>query len=162
MDKIILAENCLQEWLGVSLLTALYDHLGTISSVLLLSHVQLFATPWIAAQQASLSITNSQNLLKLMSIESVMLSNHLILCCPLHLPPSILPRSVSFLVSQFFTSGGQGTGVSASASVIPMNIQDCFPLGWTGLISLLSKGLSRVFYNTTVQKHQFFRAQLSL
>ena len=71
------------------------------------------------------------------------------------------PASGSFPVSQFFTSGGQRIGVSASASVFPMNIQDWFPLGWTDLISLKSKGLSRVF-NTTVQKHQFFSAQLSL
>ena len=68
----------------------------------------------------------------------------------------------SFPMSQFFASGGQGIEVSASASVLPMNIQDCFPLGWTGWISLQSKGLSRVFSNTTVQKHQFFSAQLSL
>ena len=66
------------------------------------------------------------------------------------------PASGSFLMSQFFTSGGQSIGVSASASVLPMNIQDWFPLGWTSLISLQSKGLSRVFSNTTVQKHQFF------
>ena len=72
------------------------------------------------------------------------------------------PASGSFPVSPFFTSGGQSTGVSASALVLPMNIQDWFPLGWTGLISLLSKWLSRVFSNTTVQKHQFFSAQLSL
>ena len=72
------------------------------------------------------------------------------------------PASGSFPVSQFFTSGGQSTGVSASASVFPMNIQDWFPSGWTGLISLQSKGLLRVFSNTTVQKHRFFRAQLSL
>ena len=71
------------------------------------------------------------------------------------------PASGSFQMSQFFASGGQSTGVSASAAVLPMNIQDWFPLGWTGLISLQSKGLSRVF-NTTVQKHQFFSAQLSL
>ena len=70
--------------------------------------------------------------------------------------------SGSFLMSQFFTSGGQSIGVSASASVLPMNIQDWFPLGWTGWISLQSKGLSRVFSNTTVQKHQFFGTQLSL
>ena len=70
--------------------------------------------------------------------------------------------SGSFLVSQFFTSGGQSIGVSASASVLPMNIQVWFPLGWTGWISLLSKGLSRIFSNITVQKHQFFGAQLSL
>ena len=72
------------------------------------------------------------------------------------------PASGSFPVSQFFASGGQRIGVSASVSVLPMNIQDWFPLGWTSRISLLSKGLSGVFSNTTVQKHQFFRAQLSL
>ena len=71
------------------------------------------------------------------------------------------PASESFPTSQFFASGGQSTGISASVSVLPMNIQDWFPLGWTGWISLQSKGLSRVF-NTTVQKHQFFGAQLSL
>ena len=72
------------------------------------------------------------------------------------------PASGSFQMSQFFTSGGQSIGVSASASVLPMSIQDWFPLGWTGWISLLPKGLSRVFSNTTVQKHQFFGTQLSL
>ena len=72
------------------------------------------------------------------------------------------PASGSFLMSQFFTSGGQSIGVSASTSVLPMSIQDWFPLGWTGWISLQSKGLSRVFSNTTGQKHQFFYAQLSL
>ena len=75
--------------------------------------------------------------------------------------PRSFPTSGSFPMSQFFTSGGQSIGVSASASVLPMNIQDWFPLGWTGLISLLSKGVSRVFSNTTVQKRQFFGAQLS-
>ena len=72
------------------------------------------------------------------------------------------PASGSFQMSQFLASGGQRFGVSASTSVFPMNIQDWFPLGWTGWISMLSKGLSRVFSNTTVQKHQFFSAQLSL
>ena len=72
------------------------------------------------------------------------------------------PASGSFLSSQFFTSGGQSFGVSASASVLPMNTQDWFPLGWIGWISLQFKGLSRLFSNTTVQKHQFFGAQLSL
>ena len=76
--------------------------------------------------------------------------------------PQSFPASGSFPVIQFFESGGQGFGVSASASVLPMNIQDWFPLGWTGWISLQSKGLSRVFSNTTVQKHQFFSPQLSL
>ena len=131
------------------------------SSVQLLSHVWLFATPWIEARQASLSITNYQSLLKLMSIESVMPSNQLILCCPLLSHLQSFPASGSFQMSQFFPSGDQSIGVSASASVLPMNIQDWFPLGWTGLI-LQSKGLSRVFSNTIVQKHQFFSAQLSL
>ena len=132
------------------------------SSVQLLSCVQLFATPWTAERQASLSITNSQSLLKLISIESVMPSNHLILCCPLLPHLQSFPASGSFPMSQFFASGGQSIGASTSASVLPMNIQDRFPLGWTGWISLQSKGLSRVFSNTTVQKHQFFSAQLSL
>ena len=72
------------------------------------------------------------------------------------------PASGSFPMNQFFVSGGQSIGVSASASVLPMNIQDWFPLGWTGWISLLSKGVSRVFSNTAIQKHQFFSTQLSL
>ena len=131
------------------------------SSVQSLSRVRLFATPWVAAFQASLSITNSRSLCKLMSIKSVMPSSHLILCHPLLLPPSTFPSTGSFPVSQLFTSGGQNTEVSASASVLPMNTQDWSPLGWTGWISLQSKGLSRVFSNTTVQKHQFFGAQLS-
>ena len=132
------------------------------SSVQSLSHVWLFATPWIAAHQASLSITNSWSLLKLMSIESMMPSNHLILCRPLLLLPSIFTSIRVFQMNQLFTSGGQSIGVSASASVLPVNIQGWFPLGWTGWISLRSKGLSRAFCNTTVQKHQFFSAQLSL
>jgi len=119
-----------------------------------------FAALWTAARQTSLSITNSQSLLKLMSILLVMPANHLILCHPLLLP-SIFPSIGAFPMSQFFASGGQSIGVSASASVLPMNTQDWSPLGWTGWISLQSKGLSRVFSNTTVQKHQFFGAQLS-
>ena len=130
-------------------------------SVQLLNCDQLFATPWTAARQASLSITSSWSLLRLMSIELVMPSNHLILCHPFLLPPSIFP-SIRVFSNKFFTSGGQSIGVSASASVLPMNIQDLFPLGWTGWISLQSKGESRVFSKTTVQKHQFFGAQLSL
>ena len=131
-------------------------------SVQSLSHIRLLVTPWTAARQASLSITNSQSLLKLTSIESVMPSSHLISCCPLRHLPSIFPSIRSFPMSQLFTSGGQRIVVSASPSVLPMNIQDCCPLGWTGWISLPSKGLSRVFSNTTVQRHQFFGAQLSL
>ena len=133
-----------------------------VGSVQLLSRVRLFAAPWTAACQASLSITNSQSSPKLMSIKSVMPSKHLILCCPLLLLPSIFPSIRSFQMSQCFSSGGQSIGVSASASVLPMNIQDWFPLWWTSWISLQSKGLSRVFSNTTVQKHQFFGTQLSL
>ena len=114
-------------------------------SVQLLSHVQLFATPWTAAYQASLSITRSQSLLKLMSIESVMPSNHLILCRPLLLLPSIFPSiRVFFNDSVIHITGGQNIGVSASISVLSMNIQDWFPLGWTDWISLQSKGLSRI------------------
>ena len=104
--------------------------------------------------QASLSFIISQSLLKLIFIESVMPSNHLILCQPLLFPPSNFPASGSFPMSRLFTSGGQRIGASASASVLPMNIQDWFPLGSTGLISLQSKGLSRVFSSTTIRKHQ--------
>ena len=130
------------------------------SSLLSLSHVRLFATPWTPACQASLSITNSQSSPKLMSIESVMPSNHLILCHPLLLCPQSFPASGSSQMSQLFVSGGQST--SASASVLPMNTQDWSPLGWTDWISLQSKGLSRVFSDTTIQKHQFFGTTLSL
>ena len=124
------------------------------------SRVWLFVTPWIAARQASLSITNSWSSLKLMSIELVMPPNHLILCHPLLLLPQSLPASGSFPMSQLFSWGGQSIRVSASTSVPPMNTQDWSPLEWTGWISLQSKGLSRVF-NTTVQNHQFFGPQLS-
>ena len=97
-----------------------------VSSVQLLSHVQLFATPRIAAHQASLSITNSQSLPKLMSTKSVMPSSHLILCCPLLLPPSIFPsiRVFSNESALRSSSGGQSIGASASTSVLPMNSQD--------------------------------------
>ena len=132
-----------------------------ISSVQSLSHVPLFAIPWAAACQASLSITNSWSSLKLTSIELVMPSSHLILCRPLLLLPPILPSIRSFLIGQLFSWGGQSIGASALASVLPMNTQDWSPLGWNGWISLQSKGLSRVFSNTTVQKHQFFGDQLS-
>ena len=125
--------------------------------VQLLSHVWPFVTPWTAARQASLSITNSQSLLKLLYTESVMPSNRLILCRPLLLLPSVFPsiRVFSKWVS-YSPSGGQSIGASVSASVLPMNIQNWSPLGWTGWISLQSKGLSRVFSYTTIEKHQFF------
>ena len=124
----------------------------------MLSHVQLFVSLWNAAHQASLSITNSQSLFKLMFIESLMISNHLILCCPLLFLPLIFSSIRVFSNEWALCITWQIFGVSASTSVLPMNIQDCFPLGWTGWISLQSKGLSRVFSNTTVQKHQFFSA----
>ena len=124
-----------------------------------LSHVRLFVTPWTTAHQASLSFIISQSLLKLLSIESVMPSSHLILRHPLPCLQS-WPASGSFPISQLYASGGQTTG--ASASILPMNIQGWFPLGLTSLISLLSNGLSRVFSNTIVWKHQLFSAQPSL
>ena len=122
------------------------------SSVQALGRVRLPATPWYAARQASLSITNSRSLPKLMSTESVMPCNHLILCHPLLVLPSNFPSIRVFLVSQIFKSGGQSLGASASASVL-MSIQDWFPLGLIGLIFLQSKVLSRVFSNITVRKH---------
>ena len=120
-----------------------------------LSHVWLFVTPWTAAHQASLSfpISNSYPLSQW--------------CHPI-ISSSVIPfsscfqsfsASGSFPMSQLFASRGQSIGVSASTSVLPMNIQDWFPLEWTGWISLQSKGLSRVFSNTTVQKHRFFSTQ---
>ena len=136
----------------------LQDASVQFSWVQLLSRVRLFATPWTAACQASLSITNSRSLPKLISIDSVMPSNHLNLCYPLLLLPSIFPsirvfsNQVAFS-NNLFASGGQSIKVSASISVLPMNPQDWSPLGWTSWISLQSKGLSRVVSNTTVQKH---------
>ena len=127
-----------------------------------LSCVQLFATPWTAACQAPLSFTISWSLLRLKSIESVMLSNHLILCYPLLLCLQSLSASGSFPISWFFTSGGQSIGASASPSVLSMNIQGWFPLGLNGLTSLLSKGLSRIFLCNTIQKHQFLGTHPSL
>ena len=121
-------------------------------------HVQFFMTPSTAAHQASLSLTISRSLPDFISIALVMPSNHLVLYCLLVLLPSIFPSIGVFPMSWLFTSGGQSIGVSASASVLPMNIQDWFSLGWTGWVSLQSKRLSRVLSNTTVQKHQFFSA----
>ena len=130
--------------------------------VQLSSRVQLFVTPWTAACQASLSFTISQRLIKLISIKSVLPFIHLIFCHPLSSCLQCFPASGPSQISWLFTSGGQSIGVSASSSVLPMNIQDWFPLGFTALISLQSKGISRVFSNTIVQKHQFFCIQTSL
>ena len=128
------------------------------SSVQSLSGVQLFAIPWTAARQASLSITNSWSLLKLMSIKPICHPTVSSSVIPFSSCLQSSPASGSFQMSQFFTSGGQSTG----AWVLPMSIQDWFPLGFTCLIPLQSKGLSRVFSNTTVWKYQFFHAQPSL
>ena len=123
--------------------------------VRLLSRVWLFATSWIAAYQASLSFTISQSSIKLMSIESMMPSNHLILCHPLFLLPSVF-RGIRVFSRESALHIRWSKYWSFSLTIIlPMNIQGWFPLGLTGLISFLSKGLSRVFSNTTIQKHQF-------
>ena len=124
------------------------------SSVQLLSHVRLFATPWTAACQASLSITNSQSLLQLLSIVLVMPSNHLILCRPLLPLPSIFP-SIRVFSSESVLHIRWPKYWSFSFSINPSSEHP-------GLISLLSKGLSRVFSNSTVEKHQFFGAQFSV
>ena len=131
------------------------------SSVQSLSHVQLFATPWTTARQASLSITNSWSSPKICPLSQWCHPTILSSVDPFSSYPQYFPASGSFQMSQLFASGGQSIGVSASKSVLPMNTQDWSPLGQTGWISLQSKGLSRVFSNTTVQKHQFFGTQLS-
>ena len=121
-----------------------------------------FANPWTAACQASLSFTISWSLHRLMSIELVTPSNHLVLCLPLFLLPSIFPTIRTF-TSESALHIWWPKYWSFSFIISPcMNIQDWSPLGWTGWISLQSKGLSRVFSNTTVQKHQFFSSQPSL
>ena len=138
-------------------------HTGIVVVVQLLSCVWLFVTPWTAEHQVFLSFTISLSLLKLMSIESMMSSNHLTLSYLFLCLHSIFPGIGSFTMSQLFASGGQSTEASTSASVLPLTIQSWFPLGLTGLFSLLSKGLSGVF-STTIQKHQFsafFMVQLS-
>ena len=137
----------------------------SISSVQLLSHVPLFATPWTAASQASLSIANSQSLLKLMSIQLVMPSNHLILCCPLLLP-SIFPIIGVFSHKSALCIRWPKYWSFVSGSVLPMNIQDWFPLGLIGLISLQSKKLLSLFQQhsskASILWHSvFFTVQLS-
>ena len=150
-SAVELVFNCEENWIEPPC-----GHL--LSSVQSLSHVWLVATSWTAAHQASLSITISQSLLKLKSMGWYF---HLNTCViPVSSCLQSFSASRSFPVSQFFPSGGQSIGISASASILPINIQDWFPLGLTDLIFLLFKGLSRVFSNTIVQKHQFFGAQL--
>ena len=133
-----------------------------ISSIQSLGHVRLFATPWTAARQASLSITNSRSLLKLMSIESVMPSNYLILCCPLLLLPSIFP-SIRVFSNESVLCIRWPKYWSFSFSISPSSEYSgliSFRMDWLDLLQ--SQGLSRVFSNTIVQKHQFFGFQLSL
>ena len=140
------------------------SHVGNkipFSSVQSISHVQLYATTWIAVGQASLSITNSRSSLKLMSIELVMPSSHLILCRPLLLLPPTPPSIRVFSNESTLLMRWPKYWVSALASFLPKYTQGWSPLEWTGWISLQFKGLSGVFSNTTVQKHQFFGAQLS-
>ena len=127
---------------------------GSLSqSVHSLSCVRPFVTPWTAACQASLSITNSRSLLKLTPIKLVMPSNHLFFCCLLLLLPSIFPSIRVFSNESVLCIRWPKYGTSASTLVLPVNIQDWFPLGWIGWISSQFKVLSRVFTNTTVQKH---------
>ena len=129
------------------------------SSVQSLSRVRLFVTPWFAACQASLFIIPEYTQTHVLRVSDAIQPSH-----PLSSPTPPAPnpsQHESFPMSQLFAWGGQSIGISASASVLPMNTQDWFPLGWTGWISLQSKGLSRVFSNTTVQKHEFFSAQVS-
>ena len=131
------------------------------SSVQSLSHVRLFETPWIAGHQASKSITISLSSHRLMSIESMMPSSHLILGHPPLLLPPISPSIRVFSNESTLHMGGQSTGASALASFLPKKSQGWSPSEWTGWIFLQSKGSSRVFSNTAVQKHQFFGAQPS-
>ena len=134
----------------------------SVCSVQSLSCVQLFVTPRTAACQASLSITNSWNLPKLMCMSRSCHPTISSSVVPFSSCLQSFPASGSFPMNQFFASGGQRIGVSASAWVLPKNTQGWSPLELPGLISLQSNGLSRVFSNTTVQKHQFFISQLSL
>ena len=169
-EKVILAwlwcrmfQMLATRWRASKVLVYLIStHSVQFSSVQLLSHVQLFVTPWTAACQASLCITNSWSLLKHMSIELVMPSNHLILHHPLLLLPSIFP-SIRVFSNESVLPIRCPKYWSFSFSISPSNDYSgliSFRMDW--LVSLQSKGLSRVFSNTTVQKHQFFGAQLSL
>ena len=125
-----------------------YNVVTAVSSVQLLSHVWLFVTPWTAVRQPSLFITNFWRCWNSCPLSQWCHPTILSSVIPFSSYLQSLPSSGSFQMSQFFSSGGQSIGVSASASVLPLNIQDWFPLGWTGWISLQSKGLSRVFSKT--------------
>ena len=150
-------------WLlkGNSLNNYFASHILQFSSVQSISHVRLFVTRWIAARQASLSITNYQSSLRLTSLSRWCHPTISSSVVPFSSCPQSIPASKSFPMSQHFTWGGQSIGVSALASFLPKKSQGWSPSEWTYWISLRSKGLSRVFSNTTVQKHQFFGALLS-
>ena len=129
---------------------------GEVVVVQLPSHIRLFATPWIVAHQASLSLSVSQSLPKFVFIALVMPFSLLILWHPLLFHPQSFPASRTFPMNCLFSSDDQNIGTSASASILPVNMQGWPPLRLTGLISLLSKGLSGIFSSTTVRRHQFF------
>ena len=137
------------------------NHISSVQFSSVAQSCPTLCDPMNCSTQASLSIINSQSSLKLTSIQSVMPSTHFIFCRPLLLLPQSLPASQSFPMRQLFAWGGQSTGVSASASFPAKDTKDWSPLEWTVWIALQSKGLSRVFSKTTVQKQQFFSAQLS-
>ena len=153
---------CYVSCIGGGFLTTSATWKLLFNSVQSLNHVQFFATPWTAASQAFLSITNSgacSNSCPLSRWCHPTISSSVV---PFSSCLQSFPASGSFLMSQFFASRGQSIGAYPSATVLPLNIQDWVPLGLTAFISLQSKRLSRVFSNTTVQKHQFFGTQLSL
>ena len=156
---ILLQKQCYYELKNYSMNICIID--ASIQFISVAQSVWLFASPWITARQACLSITNCQSSLKLMYIESVMPSSHLILCRPLlFLPP--IPPNIMVFSNESTLRIRWPKYCSVSFSISPSNEhRGLSPLGWTGWISLQSKGLSRVFSNTTVQKHQFFSDQLS-
>ena len=134
----------------------------TTLSVQSFNHVSLFATSRTAGLQASLLSATPRPFSNLCPLNRSCLPAISSTVIPFSSSLLSFPASGSFQISRLFASGGQSSGISASASVLPMNIQDWFPLGWTGCLSLQSKGFSRVFSNTTFQKHKFFSTQLSL
>ena len=149
----------IDRWMDTEMLV--HMHKGIFSSVQSLSRVRLFATPWIAARQDSLSITISWSSLRLTSIKSVMPYSHLILCHSLLLLPPILPSISVFSSESTLHMRWPKYWSFSLATVLPMNTQDWSSLGWTSWTSLQSKELSKIFSNTTVKKHQFFSAQPS-
>ena len=166
LKQLCFIQKYVYEWYKWSPWSVLRNLNGTnlfqFSSVQSLSHVRLFATPWTTACQASLFITNSRSSPNPCPSSRWCHPTISSFVIPFSSCLQSFPASGSFPMSQLFASGGQSIGVSVSASVLPMNTQDWSPLEWTGWISLQSKGLSRVFSNTTVQKHQVFGTQLFL